>query len=146
MSARLIVCGRARAHSNWCVSNDAFAPSNMNFRCCYTSARFRRDVPEVKPPEGFMNLFMKNPCGEPILLRCKICASVKRNACKFLLVLFLFCTRKVRVLRQKEEKCIKSIVIFRKKWYNKPIRQKIKQKIYIRKEDLEPWQKSKYTV
>ncbi|MBO5048426.1 MAG: hypothetical protein J6D19_08520, partial [Clostridia bacterium] len=58
---------------------------------------FRRDVPEVKPPEGFMNLFMKNPCGEPILLRLNICASVKRNACKFLLVLFLFCTRKVHV-------------------------------------------------
>ena len=44
-----------------------------------------------------MNSFIENPCGEPISLRLNIRTSVKRNACKFLLVLFLFCTRKEHI-------------------------------------------------
>ncbi len=33
---------------------------------------FRRDVPEVKPPKGSMNLFIENPCGEPMVSHMKI--------------------------------------------------------------------------
>ena len=75
---------------------------------------FRRDVPEVVslrfghdsaltaiqavihylvaaslPPEGSMNLFIENPCGEPIALTLKFEPAVKRHACCVLLVLFL---------------------------------------------------------
>ncbi len=44
-----------------------------------------------------MNSFIENPCGEPISLTLKFEQAVKRDACKFLLVLFLFCTRKEHI-------------------------------------------------
>ena len=97
MSEEWIYLRRARAHYKKRLPNGAKAPSQIKSDASVHRRLFRRDVPEVSPPEGFMNLFMKNPCGEPILLRLNIRTSVKRNACKFLLVLFLFCTRKVHV-------------------------------------------------
>jgi hypothetical protein len=94
MSVKLIVCGRARDHYKKRLPNGAKAPSQIKSDASAYRRLFRRDVPELKPAEGSMNSFIENPSGEPISLRYNIRASFKRNACKFLLVLFLFCTRK----------------------------------------------------
>jgi hypothetical protein len=64
---------------------------------------FRRDVPEMKPPEGCINLFMQNPSGEPIAPHRKIRTSGQPARLLFLLVSFL--------VRQEKYRCSVSICL-----------------------------------
>ena len=50
---------------------------------------FRRDVPEPTPALGFTNLFVKNPCGEPIEPHIKICTSGQTARLRFSFDTFL---------------------------------------------------------
>ena len=68
-----------------------------------------------------MNLFIENPCGEPISLTLKFEPAVKRHACCVLLVLFLSNKKSTRSFFFQKEKVDKDKINLKKGYRQTPV-------------------------